>query len=127
MKVVAFIKQSPKAYSIENMHSKTPQALTVPPKNASGKDTGQFEILRSNQFTYNIQVCQDSETWELNFPLVQKAKMLSVFNDKHVATWTSAAPQTIGIAHITVLSGLNNHTECTEFHYARASLIFLGK
>ena len=126
-KAVAFSKQPAKADPVKNTTPKTPKAPKVPRKKAPALDTGNYEVLGSSQLNYTILARQERETGELTFRLLPKANMVSVPKDKQDTARTPAAPEKIGIAHVSAFSGLKEYAGYTEFQYARASPTVLGK
>jgi len=119
--VVAFSKQRAKADPMDIMSPKTPKVPKVPQKKALALDTGNYELLGSSQIDYSIQVCQERETGELTFRLPPEARTQSVPNAKRVVARSLAAQQDIGIAYVSAICSLNDHTGYTKLRYAIAS------
>jgi len=130
-KVGELSKQRANKDPIENLSPKSPMAPKVTRKKALPLETGNYEVLRHSQHDHTIPAHQEKETSELTFWLLPQAITVSIPNYKRVTSMNPAAPNKIGMAHISAFSGLNDHVGCTEFRYARAFQLFwewyLGK
>jgi hypothetical protein len=118
---VAFSKQPAKADPIEITTPKNTHDPKEPRSNALALDPGNQNALSPSYLHYTILGRQERETGKLTFRLLPKAKMVSVPMNKRVTIRIPAAPEKIGIAHVSTFSLLKRPAGYTEFRYVRAS------